>query len=427
MIEPRTGPNGTRVYRARVYYRGRYVASRTFPRKRDAQEWERKQVETLKTGAWADPKAGERPVREWCEIWLSAQPAKAPATERKIRGTITKQIAGTFGRRPLVSVRPSEVQSWAAELSRRQSAATARHSLGVLRRVFDHAMRDGAIHRNPAAGIRLPKVQGNDPLPLTHDQLWRLADHMSQSRDRLLVLVAGYCGLRWGELAALRWADVDIEGKSLRVARAYSEEAPRGEMSPVKDHQARTVPVPTIVADELATFRGDRKPSDLVFPSANRTPLRNRNFRRDVFDDAVEELGLDITPHNLRDTAASLAIQAGASVVAVARLLGHESAATTLNHYAAFFPTDLDDVALRLDLAARQALVVATGADETSMDLRDRGRERHKNVLADPRRATAAAEIRRKMAEMDAETDHLAPSDTNEAPTKHRPERSEGE
>jgi integrase len=52
------------------------------------------------------------------------------------------------------------------------------------------------------------------------------------------------------------------------------------------------------------------------------------------FDSAVETQGLRITPHNLRDTAASLAIQEGASVVAVARLLGHESAATTLNHYA---------------------------------------------------------------------------------------------
>jgi hypothetical protein len=58
----------------------------------------------------------------------------------------------------------------------------------------------------------------------------------------------------------------------------------------------------------------------------------------------------------LRDTAASLAIQAGASVVAVARLLGHESAATTLNHYAGLFPTDLDDVAVRLDAAAREAV-----------------------------------------------------------------------
>ena len=97
-------------------------------------------------------------------------------------------------------------------------------------------------------------------------------------------------------------------------------------------------------------------PSDLVFPSANSTPLRNRNFRRDSFDAATAALGLTITPHNLRDTASWLAIHAGASVVAVARLLGHESAATTLNHYAGLFPTDLDDSAVRLDAAPREAV-----------------------------------------------------------------------
>ncbi len=74
----------------------------------------------------------------------------------------------------------------------------------------------------------------------------------------------------------------------------------------------------------------------------------------------------DITPHNLRDTAASLAIQAGASVVAVASLLGHESAATTLNHYAGLFPSDLDDVAKRLDDAARKAIVKQSAPPDTN-------------------------------------------------------------
>src|ERR1700752_86711 len=136
----------------------------------------------------------------------------------------------------------------------RKSAATARHSLCVPRRVFDYAVRDGVIRRNPAAGIRLSKVQGNDPRPLTHHELWRLAGQLDTARDRLLVLVAGYCGLRWGELAALRWSDVDLHGRTLRVVRAYSEEAPRGELSPVKNHQARTVPVPEIVSVELAEY-----------------------------------------------------------------------------------------------------------------------------------------------------------------------------
>jgi integrase len=99
------------------------------------------------------------------------------------------------------------------------------------------------------------------------------------------------------------------------------------------------------VSGELADYKAQCNPDGLVFPSVAGTPLRNRNWRRDVFDSAVEALGLKIAPHNLRDTGASLAIQEGASVVAVARLLGHESAETTLNHYAGLFPIDLDDIA----------------------------------------------------------------------------------
>lgn len=121
----------------------------------------------------------------------------------------------------------------------------------------------------------------------------RLAEQFDSRRDRVLIVVAGYCGLRWGELAALRWADIDFDLRRLRVSRAYSEEAPRGEMSPVKDHQARTVRIPRTVVDELKKLQAQSAPSELVSPSANSTPLRNRNFRRDGFDAATAGLSLD--------------------------------------------------------------------------------------------------------------------------------------
>jgi hypothetical protein len=70
VIEGRVGPGGTRAYRAHIYYRGRDVASPTFQRKRDAQEWERRQTDSLRSGVWSDPAAGDRPVAEWLNLVL---------------------------------------------------------------------------------------------------------------------------------------------------------------------------------------------------------------------------------------------------------------------------------------------------------------------------------------------------------------------
>ena len=98
----------------------------------------------------------------------------------------------------------------------------------ITRRVFDYAVRDGAFQRNPATGIRLPRVQGNDPRPLTHDELWQLAGQFNSKRDRVLVVVAGYCAFE-GRACGTPMGDITLDMRTLRVSRAYSEEAPRGE------------------------------------------------------------------------------------------------------------------------------------------------------------------------------------------------------
>ncbi|CAN3130671.1 hypothetical protein ACNUDN_04477 [Mycobacterium sp. smrl_JER01] len=164
---------------------------------------------------------------------------------------------------------------------------------------------------------------------------------------------------------------------------------------------------------------------------------------------------LDITPHNLRDTAASLAIQAGASVVAVARLLGHESAATTLNHYAGLFPSDLDDVAQRLDAAARRVQHADNQADDMPVDQKRRWIPAdevaeilnsspvddglHEDIYgpAEPgddgeqsgetNYLLRAPENARRLLEAVArdKASQPAPTETSEAPTKHRPEGSD--
>ena len=115
------------------------------------------------------------------------------------------------------------------------------------------------------------------------------------------------------------------------------------------------MPVPAFLADELRDQLAGRAPDDLVFTGLRGGGvLRNRIFRRAGFDRAAAAVGLDgLVPHELRHTAASLAVSSGANVKAVQRMLGHGSAAMTLDTYADLFNDDLDAVADGLDQAAR--------------------------------------------------------------------------
>lgn len=123
-----------------------------------------------------------------------------------------------------------------------------------------------------------------------------------------------------------------------------------------KSHEARSVPIPRVLIDEIAAQVTDKKRDDLVFTTAAGAPLRNRNARRAWFNAAAEAIGeTGLTPHELRHTAASLAVSAGANVKAVQAMLGHASAAMTLDTYADLFDDDLDAVADRLDVVVRAA------------------------------------------------------------------------
>ncbi len=124
----------------------------------------------------------------------------------------------------------------------------------------------------------------------------------------------------------------------------------RAEIGTPKTHQRRTVPVPRSLSDAMADHMATKTPDAFVFTAEKGGVLRLRNWRRDVFDPATVAAGLTgLTPRDLRHTAASLAVSAGANVKAVQRLLGHASAAMTLDVYSGLFDDDLAALADRLE------------------------------------------------------------------------------
>lgn len=335
-------------YQARVWARGRQVASRTFDRKRDADAWDRAQRTALAAGTWTDPVAGQTTVAELAERFLATKAHRTPSYRESLESSVARHVVPALGRRPISSVSPSDVDAWVSRMLRDHSIHTTRSAVGVLRQVFNIAVRDGWVSRSPVDHVRLPQQPRTEPRPLSAAQLAALVDEMPTTRDRLMTLVMGFGGLRFGEAAALRARCV--VGNRLRLTESVTHGRGGVRWGDLKNHTARSVSLPPSVGAELRLYVERMDSATLVFGSSADTPLERGNWSSRVLEPAAACAGLPrVLPHDLRDTAASLAIAAGASVVVVARMLGHADASVTLKHYAAMFPDDLDDLALVLD------------------------------------------------------------------------------
>jgi integrase len=283
---------------------------------------------------------------------------------------------------PLGRVEHSDLQAWIAELSAQgQSGASVRKSFGVISSILSLAVRTKRIPSNPALGVDLPPMNEKERRYLTAAKVWALAEAAAElppdrphratdaafAQYRLVVLVLAYCGLRWSELAALKAARIDLLRRRINVAEAVTEiDRARLVWGTPKSHERRSVPLPRFLVDELVPHLAGLAGDDLVFTAPEGGVLRNRTARRAWFDRASVAVGEPgLTPHELRHTAASLAVSAGANVKAVQRMLGHASAVMTLDRYADLFDDDLDAVADRLDAIAAAHRNEASGRTTT--------------------------------------------------------------
>jgi integrase len=325
--------------------------ARTFASEKAAVDYEAEVRTDMRRGAYLDPQAGQMKVAPWSEKWIAAQGHLKPSTRTRYKGLLKVQILPKWGGCSLQDVDFLEVQGWVSDLtSSGLSGSTVRQAHRVFSLLMETAVRSKRLSSNPAIGVKLPRAGKPEKTFLTHEQVTALADAAGEWRTVILVLA--FCGLRWGELAALRVGRVDTMRRRISVAESVTEPDGKLVWGDPKNHQRRSVPIPKFLVDELDVLKAGKGPKDLMFTGAHGGVLRNGNFRRDIFNAAAVKAGLDgLTPHELRHTAASLAISSGANVKAVQRMLGHASAAMTLDVYAGLFDDDLDGLADRMDEA----------------------------------------------------------------------------
>ncbi len=343
--------------RWRARYRGpdRRERSKHFGRKVDAEKWLAAMSVSRDRGEWVDPSLSVVLLTEWSQQWLVGQTHLKPSTKTRYASLLATHVVPTFGNVRLSELRHAAVQTWVSGLiDKGLAAATVRQAHRVLSLVLDLAVRDGRLPRNPAHGVKMPKAATPSKRFLSHAQVHALAEECG--RYRTAVLTLAYCGVRFGELAGLRTSDVDLMRRRITVQRAVVDLGGKLIVGTPKSHQEREVPIPRFLAELLAEELHGRDQDAPAFPSPRGGFLRNYSFRRQWFDAAATAVGVDgLTPHELRHTAASLAIASGASVKVIQRMLGHASAAMTLDVYSHLFADDLDTVADRLNVLGEAA------------------------------------------------------------------------
>src|SRR5215211_5899986 len=296
-------PDGT--YRPRYRDEHGKEHARHFKRKVDAQRWLDEVTAAVQTGTYVDPKRARTTVGELADVWLAGKINLKPTSRARYADVLKTHVLPRWGNVALIRVSHGDVQAWLSELSDRGLAgASVRKAQGVLSGILGLAVRDRRLAVNPALGVALPPMQEKRRRYLTAAQLEALAD--AAGPGRVAVLVLGYCGLRWSELAALRVRHFDLLRRRVLVEEAVTEvDGSRLVWGTPKTHGRRSVPLPRFLVDELAQTVVTRPADELPFPS----------------------------PQG-----------------AVLRMLGHASAAMTLDRYADLFDDDLDDVADRLDV-----------------------------------------------------------------------------
>jgi integrase len=343
--------DGTKRYRARYRDAGGRQHEKRFKRKVDAQTWLDEQTAALVTQTWTAPERGRITVDAWAQQWLAAQTGLKPSTLYRYRSLLRARILPHWGAHKLADVTHADIAAWVAQqVADGLAPASVRQAHRVLALVLTLAVRDGRIPRNPAAGVPLPRARRAEPRFLTREEVERLAAEAGEYAD--VVRLLAYTGLRFGEMAALRVRRVDFLRKRLTVAESATEVGGTVEYGTPKTHQQRSVPIPGVLLEPLSRRCRGKGPDDLVMASPGGAVLRSGNFRRRVFDPAAKAAELEnLSPHDLRHTAASLLVASGANVKAVQRMLGHASAAMTLDVYSGLFDDDLGALAERMDAA----------------------------------------------------------------------------
>ena len=198
-------------------------APRTFDSKTSAERWLTLTEAEIISGDWIDPDAGRVLFGKYASDWIEERPGLRPKTIELYRYLLRRHLVPAFGTRSLAEIREPHVRRWRKDLlDTGVTVVTVAKAYRLLKAILNTAVDDGLIRRNPCRIKGAGQEKSAERPVLTVPQVYALAA-VTDERYRALVLLAALTSLRWGELAALRRSDIDIQARTVRVTRQLNE------------------------------------------------------------------------------------------------------------------------------------------------------------------------------------------------------------
>lgn len=270
--------------------------------------------------------------------WPVIQDQIAPGTARGYAIAYRRRVGPSFADMPVDELTKLDVAlafaSWTGARSTKIDALT------TLSHICDIAVQGRLIFVNPARGVKLPREQASDPASraLNVEEVQRLVSVLPEDGPyRRIVFALLLTGCRLGEIAGLRVSDVDLDSRTIRIARTASA-GMNGELvvGPTKGRRVRAVPIADPLLPLVFDAMRDKGPHDLLFPGPRGGHINSQNLSRALdwhnVRDQVKIFAdgeLPLHWHDLRHTAAVNFFFAGLSAPDVQAVLGHSSLVVT--------------------------------------------------------------------------------------------------
>jgi integrase len=358
----------------------RHYPLATYATRMDAEGWLRDERKLIDQDLWTSPKsrAAQRKsesitLGEYVDRWIEQRNVKAGTRIEYKR--IAKRKFDKLRKLPLRDITPDIVRAWHVSLGTTTPRATS-HAYGLLHAVLTTAVSDELITVNPAMISRAMNVnRKREPVILTVTEVAKVADAIKPERLRCFVLVAAWCGLRWGESIELRRKDIDETCEVILVSRAVTHRGKRepgtpkrpdgctGKIDTPKSGKGRAVVVPPHIRADLKhhlEVHVDKSPEALVFPALRDGCHLNDSVFAKHFAPALKTVGREkVRIHDLRHFAGTQTARVGNLVETMGRL-GHSTVRASLIYQGIVSGRDAE-IAAALSVLASDATGKAQG------------------------------------------------------------------